>query len=316
MCKNLNSVSLCFADDLVLFCKGNVHSVQILHDGFSQFSGASGLSMNLAKSHIYFGGLTAETKKDILDCLNIEEGSFPLKYLGIPLRPTKWKASDCGIIIKKIHLRLHSWASRHLSFVGRAQLIHSVLLGVRSYWMSIFLLPQSVSLEIDRLCRNFLWGSKGNRSKMHFTAWDLVCLPKSLGGIGFKEGSKWNKVLLAKYIWALSFKQDLLWVKWVNNIYLKGMDFWEYNLMVDVSWYWRKLVHLRSFLPRGTLEAVTLGRKIQLNNLFCIRSLTSWVLLYGFPNSVNGLLGWMGGLKAYFSESWQLHLLMLSISYG
>ncbi|XP_062093798.1 uncharacterized protein LOC133799825 [Humulus lupulus] len=42
------------------------------------------------------------------------------------------------------------------------------------------------------------------------------------------------------------------------------MDFLEYNLMADVSWYWRKLVHLRSFLPRGTLEAAVSGRKLQL----------------------------------------------------
>ncbi|XP_062112716.1 uncharacterized protein LOC133823876 [Humulus lupulus] len=117
MCENLKLVSLCFADDLVMFCKGNIHLVQILQDGYSQFSHASGLTTNLAKSHVYFGGLKSKDKKNILDCLNIEEGSFPLKYLGIPLRPTKWKASDCGIILKKINLWLHSWASR-LSFVG------------------------------------------------------------------------------------------------------------------------------------------------------------------------------------------------------
>ncbi|XP_062119183.1 uncharacterized protein LOC133832924 [Humulus lupulus] len=48
------------------------------------------------------------------------------------------------------------------------------------------------------------------------------------------------------------------------------MDFWEYNLMADVSWYWRKLVHLRSFLPRGTLEAAVSGRKLQLNKLYML----------------------------------------------
>uniref|UniRef100_A0A803QFN4 Reverse transcriptase zinc-binding domain-containing protein n=1 Tax=Cannabis sativa TaxID=3483 RepID=A0A803QFN4_CANSA len=44
-----------------------------------------------------------------------------MKYLGIPLRPTKWKAEDCGIIIKKITQRLHNWASKHLSFAGKIQ---------------------------------------------------------------------------------------------------------------------------------------------------------------------------------------------------
>ncbi|XP_062117273.1 uncharacterized protein LOC133831119 [Humulus lupulus] len=172
LCKRLKFVSLCFADDLVIFCKCTLRSVQILQDGFQKFSQASGLTANMTKSHIYFGGLKFEEKKSILDCIKIEEGTFPLKYLGVPLRPTKWKAGDCGPIIKKINLRLHTWSSRHLSFVGRAQLIHSTLLGLRCYWMSIFILPQSVTKEIDRLCKNFLWGERGNRSKLHFTSWE------------------------------------------------------------------------------------------------------------------------------------------------
>ncbi|XP_062094109.1 uncharacterized protein LOC133800166 [Humulus lupulus] len=40
--------------------------------------------------------------------------------------------------------------------------------------------------------------------------------------------------------------------------------------MADVSWYWRKLVHLRSFLTRGTLEAAVSGRKLQLNHLYML----------------------------------------------
>ncbi|XP_062093667.1 uncharacterized protein LOC133799684 [Humulus lupulus] len=187
-CKNLRLVNLCFADDLVIFYKGVNNSVQIIKECFTTFSLASGLSANLDKSQVYFGGLAEEKTKKILTRLQFVEGSFPLKYLGVPLRPTKWKAGDCAVILKKIHLKLHTWSSRHPSFAGRAQLIHSVLLGMRSFWMSIFLLPKSVINEIDHLCRRFLWGtndSSRNRSKMHLTAWHQVCLPKSLGGVGF-----------------------------------------------------------------------------------------------------------------------------------
>ncbi|XP_062104897.1 uncharacterized protein LOC133816384 [Humulus lupulus] len=270
-CKKLKLVSLCFADDLVIFCKGTSNSFQVIKECFTAFSLASGLTANFAKSQVYFGGLAEEDSKQILSRLQFVEGSFPLKYLGIPLRPTKWKAGNCAVIIKKIHLKLHTWSSRHLSFVGRAQLINSVLLGIRSFWMSIFLLPKSVIYEIDHLCRRFLWGtndSNRNKSKMHLTAWDQVCLPKSLGGIGFKEGSKWNKVLLAKYMWAISSKQDILWVKWVDAIYLKGQNFWEYKLKTDVSWYWRKLVNLKSVFTCGKLEDAAKTSKINLRKLY------------------------------------------------
>ncbi|XP_062080411.1 uncharacterized protein LOC133785171 [Humulus lupulus] len=66
------------------------------------------LSINNTKSHIYFGGMKDDCKSQLLEITQMEEGSFPLKYLGIHLRPTKWRAADCGEIIEKIQRNLHS----------------------------------------------------------------------------------------------------------------------------------------------------------------------------------------------------------------
>ncbi|XP_062085617.1 uncharacterized protein LOC133791714 [Humulus lupulus] len=268
MCKHLQLVNLCFADDLILFCKGNFRSVQILFEGFSNFCHCSGLAANLSKSQIFFGGVAAEVKNDILKFVALGEGNFPMKYLGVSLRPTRWLVADCGEIIKKIQTRLHVWANRHLSFAGRTQLIFFVLLGICNYWMNIFMLPYSVIQEIDRLCRNFLRGAKNNRSKFHCSSWSQVCLPKVLGGLGFKEGSNWNKVLLAKYLWALSSKQDMLWVKWIDGVYLKGNSFWSYQLKPDVSWYWRKLCYLRETFTEMDLEATAAHGNLKVKSLY------------------------------------------------
>uniref|UniRef100_A0A803P0P8 CCHC-type domain-containing protein n=1 Tax=Cannabis sativa TaxID=3483 RepID=A0A803P0P8_CANSA len=91
---------------------------------------------------------------------------------GIPLRPTKWRLDDCGLILKKMKQRLHSWTNKHLSYAGRIQLIQTTLIGLRNYWMSVFLLPQSVIKEIEKLCRGFLWGLKENRTRIHMSSWD------------------------------------------------------------------------------------------------------------------------------------------------
>ncbi|XP_062103567.1 uncharacterized protein LOC133814648 [Humulus lupulus] len=215
----------------------NTSSIHIIQQSLEGFSAASGLIINKSKSRAYFGGVSYQEKSGLLNILQLNEGEFPLTYLGLPLRPTKWKAMDCDLILKKIRQRLCVWASRNLSYAGQVQLIQSVLLGIRNYWMSSFLLPQSVLKEIDQLCKIFLWGGKGNRSKFHLTSRELVCCPKSHGGLGFKEGPIWNRLLLSKFIWAISSKQDLLWVKWVNCIYLKGSQIWDYKLHSDASWY-------------------------------------------------------------------------------
>ncbi|XP_062104207.1 uncharacterized protein LOC133815376 [Humulus lupulus] len=193
--------------------QANTNSIQFIQQTLDEFSSTSGLFINKNKSRIYFGGVSVPDKVVLLNLSQLVEGEFPFTYLGLPLRPTKWKAMDCDLVLKKIRQRLFFWASRNLSDAGRVQLIQIVLLGIRNYWMSTFLLPQSILKEIDHLCRIFLWGGKGTRSKFHLTSWEQVYCPKIHGDLGFKEGPLWNRVLLAKFIWAISTKQDLLWVK-------------------------------------------------------------------------------------------------------
>ncbi|XP_062114000.1 uncharacterized protein LOC133825012 [Humulus lupulus] len=230
MCKSLKLINLCFADDLLLFCKGSLAAIRFVKGVLDSFATAT-------------------------------EGLFPLTYLGVPMRPTKWKHEDCEVILQKFRLKIQNWASRHLSFAGRIQLINSVLLGLQKYWMSIFVLPQSIVKEIERICRGFLWGSAGQRSKLHIPSWQKVCLPKVYGDLGFRDGATWNWAVLAKYVWALSTKPDLLWVKCIHSIYLKGADFWNYVLIADCSWYWRKLCHLRDhFRPTDIISAGVQGR--------------------------------------------------------
>ncbi|XP_062106727.1 uncharacterized protein LOC133818056 [Humulus lupulus] len=263
LCKSINLINLCFADDIILFCKGNIGAVNVLKCALGVFGEASGLQLNLMKSMIYFGGVPLEDKKGICQLLNLTEGSFPLHYLGVPLRPTKWKHSDCEIIIQKVRTKLFSWSSKHLSYAGRLLLIQSVQFGLCNFWMNVFILPQSIIKEVDKLCRQFLWGASGTRSKLHFASWQQVCRPKAFGGLGLREGSSWNRALLAKYIWAVTNKHDTLWVKWVQHVYLKGADFWNYGLKLDTSSYWRKICHLRNKFSKSEVLAAGCSGKFK-----------------------------------------------------
>ncbi|XP_020254098.1 uncharacterized protein LOC109831171 [Asparagus officinalis] len=84
-CKNLNITHLVFADDLLLFCKGDPYSVNRIYQCVEYFGACSGLEANPAKCSIYYGGVSDETKHEISNSLGFPEGSLPIRYLGLPL---------------------------------------------------------------------------------------------------------------------------------------------------------------------------------------------------------------------------------------
>ena len=56
-CKELKLTHLCFADDLLVMCHGDVESVKVVKESLVEFSKMSGLLPNLAKSTIFFGNV-------------------------------------------------------------------------------------------------------------------------------------------------------------------------------------------------------------------------------------------------------------------
>ena len=54
-CKTIKLTPLCFADDLMIFFKGDISSVRIIFDCIKGFSNTSGLHVNSGKSTIFFG---------------------------------------------------------------------------------------------------------------------------------------------------------------------------------------------------------------------------------------------------------------------
>ena len=130
-CKKTKTTHLCFADDLMIFCGGSIHSAQVIHHALLEFSNMSGLVPNNGKSCIFIAG---NNQTYILDLFQFPRGTLPVRYLGVPLITSKLNASNCKPLVDSITARIRMWTSRFLSFPGRLQLIHSVLCSIQSYW--------------------------------------------------------------------------------------------------------------------------------------------------------------------------------------
>lgn len=155
-CSKMNIIQLSFADDLLLFSRGDIMSVQLVFQCFQQFSKASGLIANKEKSSIIFGGVREEQQQQILDGLGFVKGELPVRYLGVPLSTKRLSLIQCQPLIEKMLGRIQSWTTKFLSYAGRIQLIKSVLFSIQIYWSQIFFLPKKLIRMIEKVCRTFL----------------------------------------------------------------------------------------------------------------------------------------------------------------
>lgn len=84
-------------------------------------------------------------------------GYLPFKYLGVPICSKRLPVADCECVMDRMMIRIGTWSSKNLSFVGRLQLFNSVLLSLHIYRAQVFVLPKSVLKHIGKICRAFLW---------------------------------------------------------------------------------------------------------------------------------------------------------------
>lgn len=186
-CKKLKLTQLLFAEDILLFCNGDVTSVSPLFQAFNTFSAVSGLTANPAKSCFYCSGVFDGLKCDILALTGMTEGTFPFRYLGVPLHAKKLSPIDCSSLVASITARILTWYAKFLSYAGRVELISSVIGGIQKYWAQIFCLPKAVLKQVDAACRKFLWTGRLDESKKSLVAWETMCLPKAYGGLNLQK---------------------------------------------------------------------------------------------------------------------------------
>ncbi|WMV07308.1 hypothetical protein MTR67_000693 [Solanum verrucosum] len=111
-CKKLGVMHICFADDLLMFCKADMISIQLLRGAFQRFSDASGLQANTEKSQVYMAGVKPNLKQEILTTLGYLEGSIHFNYLGVPLSSKKLTITQCLPIIEKVTEKLRCWSAK------------------------------------------------------------------------------------------------------------------------------------------------------------------------------------------------------------
>ncbi|XP_074305392.1 uncharacterized protein LOC141640520 [Silene latifolia] len=254
LCKSIKLNHLMFADDLLMFCKGNVQSIMLLMRAFSSFSKASGLCMNSSKSEVYYSGVSQTVKDDIRQITGFTEGAMPFRYLGVPVQATRLTKIECNVLVEKMVNRIRSLDAKKLSYAGRLVLVNSVLNTLHNYWSGIFLIPKCVVKRIEAVCRNYLWDGTADFHRVPSVGWDRVTLPKEEGGLGIKRTVTWNIASVAKLADWLYCKADRLWIRWVNQVHIKGKNWHDYVPPADVAWSWKNICKVKDLVKNAYVE--------------------------------------------------------------
>ena len=75
--------------------------------------------------------------------------------------------------------------------------------------------------SIDRVNRNFLWGSTEEKGTMHWVGWKKVTRAKEERGLGLQTTKGRNTTLLAKLNWRFHTEDKAPWAKVLRMKYCK-----------------------------------------------------------------------------------------------
>jgi hypothetical protein len=134
---------------------------------------ASGQELNLSKSEVFFSrNISQAAQVELSNIMGVKHVLGTGTYLGLPSMVVRSKKKTFAFFKDRLWKRINSWRSRPLSKVGKEVMIKSVLQAIPEYVMSIYLLPDSLIDDIERMINAFWWGGGNNNKGIRWLAWD------------------------------------------------------------------------------------------------------------------------------------------------
>ena len=105
--------------------------------------------------------------------LNCSLGSYPLKYLGLPISPLKLLVKDFAPAVTKVGNRVLPWRGRYNSQAGKVALTNACLSSLPMFLMGFYLLSEGTHMGFDKHRGAFFWNSSDNKRKYRISFVDL-----------------------------------------------------------------------------------------------------------------------------------------------
>ena len=200
------------------------------------------------RNHPFSSGELAIFQSNLFSLLLASEKGVFLSHILGSLNPPKLLASQFSSLLHDLKSSVQGWIGNHLTYVGRLELIRSVLFGKVQFWLNILSIPDVVMRNIISICRNFLWTCDVQRSTSALVAWKNICMPKTKGGLGLFDLRARNRSFLGKQLWNVHFKTDSVWIRWIHHFYLSSGTIWTVQAHHSTSLLWKAIISVRDLI--------------------------------------------------------------------
>jgi len=190
-----------YADDIMVYCKGNLESLEALRDLFTKYANSAGQVMSCRKSTIFAGGISSARLQNIINLFGFSVGSFPFNYLGVPIFKGRPKTCYLQPIADKVKSKLSAWKASLLSIAGRIQLVKSMVTGMLTHTRAIYSWPISLLKDLEKCIKKIIWSGDTTKRKLVTVAWKKICSPYEEGGLGILSLICLNEAFNLKLCW-------------------------------------------------------------------------------------------------------------------
>nr|XP_027077062.1 uncharacterized protein LOC113700825 [Coffea arabica] len=176
---------LSFADDVVIFARGDRRSMVNLVHFLTLYQEGAGQWINKQKSFFIASRRCSTGQiRHIQHLTGFKQGTFPFTYLGCNLFVGHRKKEYFQFLVDKFIAKLAAWQTKFLSPGGRLILIKHVLSAIPSQVLAVMDPPKGLLKCLEGLMVNFFWGQSELGPKHHWCSWRNLCYLVNENGLG------------------------------------------------------------------------------------------------------------------------------------
>lgn len=163
-------------------------------------------------------------------------------------------------IVEQARSRVQGWSERKTSCAGKEVHLKSVIQALPAYSMSCFKLTKGLCRKVTTVMSKYWWAGSLDRRGMHWQSWEKMAIPRSKGGLGFRELELFNDAMLGKQAWRLLVNPESLCARVLRGRYYHDGNFLEAGCPNSASATWRAIIQGREVLKQGLIRRVGDGR--------------------------------------------------------